>query len=227
MPTKTHDDAEYMTDDVVDMDEESLYENDNEDTKSERSSAIQSGWAAVHAANQQSDKKYTEEFRPSEKKQLIKFLRNEPFAVFNQHWIERSGKKSFVCLPDGCPLCDIAGDTPRQKAAFSVVNLSVENYEVEMFLTSPTLTRQLASFDSDPKTGPVDRMFWEISRQGSGPKTTYTIVPVKPRDLADDYGLDIVKVEEALESMSPLTDKIISFTPREQMKDIAREVGRN
>lgn len=230
MPSATRTNADdYLADGVADLDDEDLLEDDDEDTRPARSSAIQSGWAAAMKAAS-SDKKFTTEFRFKESPQLVKFLDNVPFAVFKQHWLERAGKKSFVCLedePGGCPLCG-TGDIPRAKAAFSIVNLTPEDGEpvVEILLTSPTLTRQLATFDQDPKTGPLDRIYWSMARQGKGPKTIYSILPVKARDLSEDHGMDQAQVETMVERFEPLTEKVISFTPRNELTEIAREMSR-
>lgn len=206
--------------------EEGLYEEEDEDEIPAHSSAIQSGWAAA-LKGAASDKKYTQDFRWEETPQLLKFIDSAPFAVFEQHWLEgRPGKKSFVCAGVECPLCEI-GDTPRAKSAFSVVNLSAEGgFAVEILLTSPTLTRQLAGFDQDPKTGPLDRLFWSVSRQGKGPKTVYSIFPVKARDLAEDHGFDQADVESRVDRFEPLTRKVIPATPIAEMAQIAREMSR-
>lgn len=215
---------DYLVDGVADTDDD-LLEDDDEDTRAVRSSAIQSGWDAALKTAQTDRKAYTNEFRFSEEPQLVKFLTNEPFAVFRQHWLERAGKKSFVCLEQDCPLCETLGDTPRAKAAFSIVNLSAEEPVVEILLTSPTLTNQLAKFDTDAKTGPLDRLYWSMSRQGKGPKTTYSILPVKARDLAEDWGVDQTEVEEQIEAFEPLTARVISSTPRDELMTIAREMS--
>lgn len=215
---------DYLVDGVADTEDE-LLEDDDEDVRAARSSAIQSGWDAALKSAQTDRKAYTNEFRFSEDPQLVKFLTNEPFAVFRQHWLERAGKKSFVCLEQECPLCEILGDTPRAKAAFSIVNLSSESPVVEILLTSPTLTNQLAKFDTDAKTGPLDRLYWSMSRTGKGPKTTYSILPVKARDLAEDWGIDQSEVEDQIEGFEPLTPRVISSTPRDEMVSIAREMS--
>jgi hypothetical protein len=208
-----------------DLDDDDLLDEDDEDIVAETSSALQSGWEAALNASKSDSKRFTNEFRFTEEPQLIKFLTNEPFAVFEQHWIERSGKRSFVCLGDGCPLCD-KGDAPRAKVAFSIVNLSAEEPVVEMLLTGPMLTNQLASLDKDPKTGPLDRIYWSLSRQGKGPKTTYSVIPVKPRDLDEDWGCDQAEVEATIDKFEPLTAKVIALTPRSELADIAREINR-
>lgn len=206
----------------LDVDEEIL-EEDHEDAVSARTSAVQSGWAAA-LKTASTDRKFTTEFRFTEEPQLVKFLDATPFAVFRQHWIERPGRKSFVCLEEECPLCGI-GDTPRPKAAFSIVCLSAEEPLVDILLTSPTLTRQLAAFDQDPKTGPLDRIYWSMSRQGRGPKTVYTIIPVKPRDLSEDWSADANEIETTVSRFEPLTPAVISFAPRDEMTRVAREIS--
>jgi len=55
---------------------------------------------------------------------LIKFLDGEPSLTYYEHWLnELDGKKSFVCLGDDCPLCEI-GDDPRYRVCFDVIDLS-------------------------------------------------------------------------------------------------------
>jgi len=206
----------------LDVDEE-VFEEDREDVVASHTSAVQSGWAAA-LKTASTDRKFNTEFRFDEEPQLVKFLDATPFAVFRQHWIERPGRKSFVCLEEECPLCGI-GDTPRPKAAFSIVNLSAEEPAVDILLTSPTLTRQLAAFDQDPKTGPLDRIYWSMSRQGRGPKTVYTVLPVKPRDLSEDWSADANEIESTVSRFEPLTPTVISFAPRDEMTRVAREIS--
>lgn len=206
-------------------DDADLLDEDDEDTVADQSSALQSGWEAALNASKSDAKRFTNEFKFTEEPQLVKFLTNVPFAVYDQHWIERKGKRSFVCLGDNCPLCD-KGDTPRSKVAFSIVNLSAEEPIVEMLITSPSLTNQLASLDKDAKTGPLDRLYWSLSRHGKESKTTYTVIPVKPRDLDEDWGCDQAEVEALIDTFEPLTAKVISLTPRSELADIAREINR-
>lgn len=214
---------EYVVEGVVlSPEDEEVLEEEDESSVPVRSSALQSGWAAAKKATDTG--KYTNEFRFTEQQQLVKFLDAEPFAVFSQHWITRTGKKSFVCLGDGCPLCEDIGDTPRPKVAFSVVNLSAETPAVEILLTSSTLTRQLAQFDADSKTGRLDRLFWSMSKSGSAQKTVYSVVPVKPRDLADDWGTDIAVVEEIIDAFKPLDDSSIYVTSRSELQAVAHEI---
>ena len=220
------DDADVSAEDTSPDDDSDLAD-DDEDAVAERTSAVPSGWKAALEASKSDGKRFTNEFKFTEDAQLVKFLSSEPFAVYDQHWIERQGKRSFICLskdPRGCPLCE-KGDETRPKVAFSVLNLSAEEPVVEMLVASPTLTKQLAGLDGDPKTGPLDRLYWALTRAGSGKQVTYNCLPVKPRDLDEDWGADPTEVEETCEKFAPLTKAAIGFTPYDEMVKVAREIN--
>ena len=203
------------------------YAEDSEDASSLRSSAIQSGWeAALKAASSpQSSGGYVNDFRFSEDSQLVKFLDSEPIAIYAQHWIERAGKRSWTCLGNAdCPLCKI-GDKASRKISFSVANLSHPDGPVAEILTvSPKTMQILNRYHQDRTTGPLDRLFYSMSKTGSGPKTVFNILPVKARDLEEDWGLDPAETEAVIGGMEPLSSKVISFHTAEQLEEIAREI---
>ena len=98
--------------------DDDAYEVENEEEMAERTSIVQSGWAAMRkAAASSSGGDYVTDFRFSEDPALVKFLSSEPVAVYKQHWInERAGRKSFTCAGAKCPLCNKVGHKPQQKA---------------------------------------------------------------------------------------------------------------
>lgn len=208
--------------------EDAAFADDDEDASAARTSAIPSGWKAALDASKNDGKRFTNEFKFTEDAQLVKFLSSEPFAVYEQHWVERQGKRSFVCLKDdprGCPLC-AKGDETRSKIAFSVVNLSSEEAVVEMLVCSPTLLKQLAGLDADTKTGPLDRLYWAMSKTGTQKQTSYTCLPVKPRDLEEDWGCDQAEIEAIVETFEPLTKAAIGFSSYDDVAKVAREINR-
>lgn len=193
-----------------------------------RSSAIQQGWeAALRSANDRSGSQYVNDFKWSESPQLVKFLSAEPIAVYSQHWIERPGKKSWTCLgsPSECPLCDTLGDKPNRKVAFSIVNLSAEETSAEVLTVSAKTTQILARYNDDSITGPLDRLYYALSKSGSGPKSVFHVQSVKARDLAEDWGIDPNETESLLATFEPLDRSVISFASAEQLKEIADEVA--
>ena len=100
--------------------------------------ALSKGWGAYDTVKSE-ESPFATRLKVEEDSQIIKFLDDEPFAIWRQHWVERKGQKSFVCLSEiderGCPLCD-AGLRSSIRVAFNVVLLSssdkpaIRSYEV-------------------------------------------------------------------------------------------------
>lgn len=203
------------------------YAEDSENVSSLRSSAIQSGWeAALKSGASQSSGGYVNDFRFSQDSQLVKFLDSEPIAVYDQHWIERPGKRSWTCLGrDKCPLCG-TGDKASRKISFSIVNLShPDGPTVEILTVSAKTVQILNRYHQDRATGPLDRLYYSMSKTGSGPKTVFQILPVKARDLEEDWGLDPAETEAIIGGFEPLSSKVISFHTAAQLEEIAREIN--
>ena len=156
----------------------------------------------------------------------VKFLEDEPFAVYEQHWIERpKGKKSFVCIGDNCPLCDVLGDKPRGKFAFNIFVLSGDVEGVQILTAPPTLLRQLRKIAEDDRKGPLSREYWEVSRLGMGPTTSYNLNFVRGRDLEEEWKLSSDAAQELVATAVPFTAEVIRETPRSEMLEVARSVG--
>jgi len=214
----------YLDDEVdtsVAVDE--IFETEDADEVAERSSVVQVGWAAAKKVAAKVSKSYASDFKFEEDVQLIKFLSAEPMS-FSQHWVQRTGKKSFVCLGTSqCPLCR-AGNKAENKFAFSIVNLMEEDPQVQMMTVGLRLCGQLEKLNSDPKTGPLDRIFWAVSKSGQGTKTSYSIMPVKERDLPEDWDLDASDVAQAISTLSPLGPEALRMSTKTELADIAREI---
>jgi len=188
---------------------------------------VQEGWDAVDALLNTNNSEFPTDFRFSDEPQLIKFLQDRPFATYEQHWIERpKGKKSFVCIGNGCPLCEIIGDKPRGKFAFNILVLTGETTGVQVLTAPPSLARQIKKAHDDERKGPLDREFWEISRMGTGPTTQYTLNFVRGRDLAEEWKLSLDTVTEQIASAETFTaDEVVRETPRSELLEIARSIA--
>lgn len=202
--------------------DEDVYEDEDEDEVPDRSSLVQSGWAAAKKAMSQG---LTTEFKFAEETQIVAFIDSEPLA-FKQHWLDKKdGRKSYVCLGPGCPLCRVLGDEPSQKYAFSVLNLSEEGMPAQMLIVGTRLCGTLDKLNSDKKTGPLDKNPWALSKTGRGQKTAYTVLPVKIRDLADDWDLDPSEVGNAIENAQPLGPSAIRVSSKSELMEIARDLS--
>jgi hypothetical protein len=202
---------------------EDLFVEDSETDFPERSSVIQTGWAAAKKAVSEASKTFTNDFRFDEDVQLIKFLSAEPMS-FLQHWVNRPGKKSFIGWEND-PLARV-GNKPERKFAFTVVNLSDEQAQVQLMTVGVRLCGQLEKLNSDKKTGPLDRpdIYWAVSKSGVGTKTSYSIMPVKERDLAEDWELDPAHTAQIISQMKPLGPDALRMATTAELDEIAREI---
>jgi hypothetical protein len=214
--------SSYLDEDV-DLDTTALFEAEDENEVSDRSSTIQVGWSAARKVQEKAIKSYATDFKFEEDVQLIKFLSSEPM-VFSQHWVNRPGKKSFVCLGTAdCPLCR-TGNKADNKFAFSVVNLTDEEPSAQLMTVGLRLCGQLEKMDRDPKTGPLDRMYWAVSKSGQGTKTSYSIMPVKERDLPEDWDLDVQETATLLATLKPLGVDALRMSTKAELAEIAHEL---
>ena len=204
---------------------EEIFQAEDETESPERSSVIQTGWAAAKKAVQKSNKTFATDFRFDEDVQLIKFIGNEPMS-FMQHWVNRPGKKSFISIGEGDPLVAV-GSKPDQKFAFTVLNLSDEDPQLQLMIVGVRLCGQLEKLDSDKKTGPLNRsdIYWAVIKSGTGTKTSYSVTPVKERDLAEDWGIDPVAASELIKTMKPLGPDALHTSTKAELAEIAREIA--
>jgi hypothetical protein len=205
---------------------DSYLSEDTEDAMPKVGTTVQQGWDAFDSLVQENSSDFPTDFKFSESPQLVKFLEDQPFASYEQHWIERpKGKKSFVCIGEACPLCDVLGDKPRGKFAFNVLVLSGETQGVQIMTAPPSLARQIKKAHDDERKGPLSKEFWEVSRLGSGPTTQYTLNFVRGRDLAEEWKLSADAVQELVAAAVPFTAEVIRETPRSEMLEVARSVA--
>ena len=212
---------------ATDVLEEDLFVTEDENQSSAHSSIIQTGWSAAKKAVANSNKGYATDFKFDEDVQLIKFVSSDPMT-FMQHWVNRSGKKSFISIGEGDPLVAV-GSVPSQKFAFTILNLSDEEPQLQLMIVGVRLCGQLEKLASDKKTGPLNRpdMYYAVSKTGQGTKTSYSIVPVKERDLAEEWDIDPVAAAELIKTMKPLGPEALHTSTKAELAEIAREIASN
>ena len=204
-----------------------LFIEEDENVSSSTSSSIQTGWSAAKKAVAKSTKSFATDFKFDEDVQLVKFISDEPI-VFMQHWVNRPGKKSFISIGEGDPLTQV-GSIPSQKFAFTVLNLSDEEPQVQLMIVGVRLCGQLEKLASDKKTAPLNRpdMYYAVSKTGTGTKTSYSVVPVKERDLAEEWDIDPVAAAELIKTLKPLGPEALHTSTKAELAEIAREIAAN
>lgn len=209
------------------MEADDYFVEDSVEAAPKHGTTVQSGWEAASALLKPKAAKgeYAVDFRFSENAQLVRFLDDAPFMVYEQHWIDRTeGKRSFVCLGDECPLCITAGDKPRPKFAFNILVLSDETPSVQILTAPPSLARQLQAKNDDPRLGPLTKYYWAISRHGSGPQTQYMLDRVRAADLAEEWELDPEDIDAIASSATKYDSSAVYVSPREELLTLARQL---
>ena len=187
---------------------------------------IRRGWGAVEQAKS-ADSPYAQRLRVGDDPVIIKFLEDEPYATYRQHWVERQGQKSFTCIADidekGCPLCD-AGSRPATRFAFNVVLLSSDSEPViKSYEVGPRVIDQLKNFHTDPRQGPLSKHYWAVSRTGKGPTSATNHQLVKERDL-EEWGIDTPNEGDfEIFRKQAYTPDIIQIPSRKDLIQIAME----
>ena len=89
------------------------------------------------------------------------------------------------------------------------------------------LCGQLEKLASNAKTGPLNRpdLYWAVSKTGQGTKTAYSIVPVKERDLAEEWEIDPIAAAELIKTMKPLGPEALHTSTKAELAEIAREIA--
>lgn len=197
---------------------------DSPDAAPKHGTSVQAGWGAAESKLTTKSSEYPNDFKFTKEPQLVRFLEDAPFAVYQQHWIEREGKKSFVCLEDECPLCIISGDKPRGRFAFNVLVLSDETPTVQILTAPPTFARMLRSANEDERRGPLTKHYWAISREGSGPQTTFNLERVRATDLAEEWEMDASSIDDIAATAVKYDASTVYVSPKDEMTTIARSL---
>ena len=210
------------------IDADSYLTEESVDIAPKHGTTVQAGWKAASAVlkPKKEASAYPTDFRFSEQAQLVRFQQDEPFAVYELHWLDaiKEGKRSFVCLGDECPLCTIAGDKPRPKFAFNVIVLSDGEPNVQIMTVPPTFAKQLESANSDPRRGPLSKYYWAIARTGSANTTQYTLDRVRATDLAEEWELDADEIDAFAATANLYDTEAIYVSSYEDVLKVASQV---
>jgi hypothetical protein len=166
--------------------------------------------------------------------QIVKFLEDEPYANYAQHWVARvdsDGKKvnrPYVCLgtvDEACPLCDILGDKPQAISAFNIAVLDDDGEVTHLsWNVGPRLFDDLKSFREDPKIRTLTKGFWASRRSGKGFQTRHHVVPVRSKaTLLEDYEVEAPD-DEVYDAVDLYEAEIVKLSTYKELEEIAEEM---
>lgn len=160
---------------------------------------------------------------------VFRFVEDGPFWSYRQHWIERSGKKSFTCLGEDCPLCDSLGDKPRLQVLFNVIEFTESGPALKIWAVGSRVANQIKAYNEDlDLTGPVNRgdLYWRVNKSGKGTSTVTSLSVIKERDLLSDFKLEPLSEDEIADFENQKYDEsVVNVQSAKELQDIADEVG--
>jgi len=217
--------------------------------RSARSAAASGGWAALNKAKAAAPaaEGFYKRLELTSQPLVVAFLQPEPFSVYRQHWVAKAeGRKSFTCLGEDCPLCNLPDDVDEKtrkevsrttlKALFNVVALpdlddEDPKLEVRVLECGVTLASQIADYAEQSRTSPIDRedVYWALARKESGSgdrvKYTYKLDPIKARDLEEDWEAGPITGEDR-ESLAEglYTEDVVRVDAISELEDLVDEL---
>jgi hypothetical protein len=200
---------------------------DDEDEDERPKTKIEGGWGAAKRVAD-STSSYVKPVQIGKDPLYVKFLEEGPFASFRQHWIERSGRKSFVCISEwsdkGCPLCDM-GDNARALFWFNVAVLDQDGgVSVEVLEGGVRMKEQLNNLHTGKRTGPLNGLWRSVTKSGKGTSSTLNWDTLDDEDLEEE-GFDVPSAKEikALERKLH-TAREVQIPSYREMKDLAADL---
>lgn len=212
----------------VDADGDPIEDDEEEAPRSRRTSgggsdAVGSGWGAAKKLKSEGGA-FADEFKFEKEPVLVKFLDDAPFAVYKQHWVEglrSTGKKSFICLGKGCPLCTI-GESASKKWVFNIALIGDDEAECKALVCGSRLFDLIA--DEHEKKNGIDTGYWALSKSGKKQSTTYKLEFVKERDLDEDWKISVDEAEASLEGLEPYSAEQFKAPSKSYLQEIADEL---
>lgn len=195
----------------------------------EMNAVIKAGWSG-HDEVKRDSSAFTQNLKLSDEPVLVKILDDEPALVFLQHWVERPGKKGWVCLKKtqkGCPLCDL-GDRPREQVLFNVV-LMGHVPEIRPWVLGVKGAEALKKKSLDPRKGPLTKHYWELSSSGGGKgkggTVNYDFESVRVDSIQETWGVEPLTAEQVEKfNGQRLGVESIGMSSYETLEEVAAEI---
>lgn len=204
-------------------------DDDDEDDRPDRSAVAKRGWSGQKALQQETSD-FAPEFKLDDEPALVIFLEEEPVVSYNQHWIERQGKRSFTCIGKDCPLCKI-GDKPRTYTVFNIAVLvdpedGPLDEPVVMLLRAGSRLTDTLSGAHVGRSGPLHEGYWQLYKTGKKQKTQYHCIRVKERDVEEDWEIDPLTDDDwdALVDSAYPESEAVQIQSKSTLREIADEV---
>lgn len=165
--------------------------------------------------------------------ELIKFLQDEPFANYRQHWasVGGQGNRPYTCSGRDaeCPLCGI-GDNASATFAYNILHLSGGGEpEVKVLQLGIKAYKSLVDLSTKGGEASPSKDYWAINRSGKNQQSQTNFRPVKERDLEEDWEeiLDFFSLDDLDDIIANAENhlydvSIVSVSTKKELRDISR-----
>jgi hypothetical protein len=197
-------------------------------------SGVSRGWGSPSSGGSSEAKRETvrsDYLKVSKEKKIIHFVDDSPVVKFKRHYVGgryQNCPASLGVLEDGltCPLCD---SEVAASPAYMINVLDISegsnndgSWPVKTYTFGKEVHDQLISFlepesDDEPsRYDPInqEKWYWHIFQVGGGNERKSTkVLPLKARDVEEDYGIVPLSQEELDEAAEHTYDEKSIFAP--------------
>lgn len=202
-----------------------------------KSSRVERGWGSSSEGSSGVQEPKREGVRApylavTKEKKIIRFLDDAPAVKFKRHYVNgkyQNCPESLGVLegltdaqgePVRCPLC-VKGASASNAYMINVLDISEGcntdgTWETKTYTFGKEVHDQLLSFLEEDKYDPInqDKWYWHIFQVGGGNERKSTkILPLKARDVEEDYGIVPLSQDEIDEAAATVYDETSIFTP--------------
>jgi len=156
-----------------------------------------------------------------------KFIDDEPFANVKIHWTDRKGgKKSFVCIGEDCPLCNIGADV-KTEMRFNFAWFTDSEPKLRAWAAGWKIFKKIEQYSIAPLTKPLSKRYYIASRTGKQfNEIAYDLQKVTEEEINEGYPDIYVPTTEEIEELGRYTkdDVVKEYSTLEELEEIAAEI---
>lgn len=208
-------------------------EEEDADAGGPRVGRATTGWGGADELNQGNDFVKSLSFKNEAHRDgsmqyfIVKFLDEEPYANVRIHWLnERKGKKSFVCIGDDCPLCDVGAEA-KSEYRFNLAVFTDAEPVLRSYHAGWKIYKKIKALAESRMTAPLPRRTYVLSRTGEKwHEIEYDITKITDEELEEAYPEIYIPTAEEIAELTcyTLADVEKEYSTIEELEEVAAEI---